>query len=134
LKELIGQSMQKMILFTVIMFLLFSCEKTPESYVGKNMDVDLIGTWCKTYSTRDFHNSITIFTDTIRFGLNNSGSQVLYQFTKLEYSSSFQYFTDNNLVYLRPDGMEDANHLMYIIQNDSLFLSEGIPYIKSVGQ
>jgi len=104
----------------------------PESYLGKNMDVKLIGAWRKKYSTRDSNNSITIFIDTIQFGMNNSGSQTIYKFTELDNSFSFKYYTEDNLVFIRPEGMEDANPSNYYIQNDSLFISVGIPYIKCI--
>lgn len=116
----------------LIAILFFSCEKTPESYLNKNIDVNLIGGWCKTYSTRDSHNSITIFTDTIQFILNNSGSQRIYKFSELENSFSFQYYTADDLVFIRPEGNEDAFARNYHIQNDSLFFSGGATYVKCI--
>lgn len=116
--------------------ILYSCEKTyekiPESYLGKNLDNHLIGYWYKTYSTRDAQNAITIFTDTIQFRLNNSGSQTIYKFTEFENSFSFEYYTENNFVFIRPEGNEDAIPRNYHIRNDTLYFSGGIGYIKCI--
>lgn len=125
---------------TLVLFvccLLQSCEiaeSVPQSYSGKNIDAGLVGAWCRSYSGRDFHNGITVYTDTIRFSQDNTGTRITFSFSEIFNFFYFQFYTEGNLIILRPEGMEDTSRLNYYIRNDSLFIPEfGIPYIKNIG-
>lgn len=115
--------------------LLLNCEiaeSVPQSYSGKNIDGSLVGTWCRSYSGRDVHNGITVYTDTILFIIDNSGTKITYSFSEIFNFFSFQFYTEDNLIIFRPEGMDDASRLNYYFRNDSLFIPEfGIPYVKN---
>ena len=113
-----------------------SCDKrndtTPEDYSGKSIDVSLVGVWSRTYSGRDSHNDITIYRDTIRFTQDNLGTHTIFSFSEVFNFYPFQFYTQNNIILFRPEGMEGVTRLNYHIQNDSLFIPQfGIPYVKS---
>lgn len=123
----------KKIIFVTLFFLisvLSSCEKSIDSFLGKNADENLIGTWTRTYSTRDINNSISFFTDTIEFRSDNNGHQRIFVFDEPWNSFSFQYYTQDSVIYMRPSGTMDSPPRIYSIDNDSLTLMGGIPYIK----
>jgi hypothetical protein len=128
--------MQRIRLVLFICCLLLSCEifeSVPESYSGKNIDAGLVGTWCRSFSGRDFHNGITVYTDTICFSQDNTGTRITFSFSGIFNFFCFRFYTEDNLIILRPEGMEDTSRLNYYIRNDSLFIPTfGIPYVKNL--
>jgi hypothetical protein len=110
--------------------LILSCEKSENDYSNKTIDTNLIGVWKNTYSTRDLNNGITIFTDTILFNPDNSGSWYMYRFSEPESKSSFNFFTENNLIHLKFKESGDQNLLIYEVRNDSLILSGTATFTK----
>lgn len=124
--------MRNQFILLAICLLFLSCDKLPESYNGKNTDPDLIGTWARSYSSRDSYNGITLFTDTIRFGVNNQGLNIIYAFDRIENKYLFQYYSEDNIVYIRPDGMDKPNPQTFRVQNDSLSIFGGPHYLKVV--
>jgi len=127
--------MRDVVLTFFLTCFLLSCDKVdpaPEDYSGKSIDVNLIGAWSRTYSGRDSNNGITIYSDTIRFTLDNLGTRTTFRFSEVFNLFAFQFYTQNNIILFRPEGMEGASRLNYHIQNDSLFIPQfGIPYLKS---
>jgi hypothetical protein len=123
---------QKIFIVLIIMItaLILSCEKSQKVYSNKTFDNNLIGVWKNTYSTRDLNNGITIFTDTLSFNSDNSGSWYMYRFSEPESKSSFNYFTENNLIHLKFKESGDQNLLTYEVRNDSLILSGTATFTK----
>jgi hypothetical protein len=123
---------QKICLVLVILIaaIILSCEKSGDNYSNKPIDNNLIGDWKKTYFTRDWDNMITIFTDTLSFNNDNSGSWYMYRFSETESKSSFNYFTQNNLIHLKFKKSGDQNIWTYEVRNDSLILSGTATYTK----
>jgi hypothetical protein len=118
------------VLVILITTIILSCEKSEDNYSNKPIDNNLIGVWKKTYFTRDWDNMITIFTDTLSFNNNNSGSWYMYRFSEAESKSSFNYFTENNLIHLKFKKYGDQNIWTYEVRNDSLILSGTATYTK----
>jgi hypothetical protein len=123
---------QKIFTVLVIMLtaLILSCEKSQDDYSIKPIDTNLIGIWKNTYSTRDLFNMITVFTDTLSFNSDNSGSWYMYRFSEPESKSSFNFFTENNLIHLKFKESGDQNLLIYEVRNDSLILSGTATFTK----
>ena len=118
----------------ILLFCFLSCEKTDISNSNNfsNMPVDnrLIGAWHKRYSVVGFHNSITPCTDSIEFNSNNFGSRSIYKFLELDLNNTFQFYTDDSIIYLKYDHTNDIVKWSYTVRNDSLFFPGRIPYIR----
>ncbi|WP_157666546.1 hypothetical protein [Alkalitalea saponilacus] len=123
---------------------LFSCEKQDDSelddiIIGRDFDPELLGTWAMNSTSRDYDNANIFWIDSIHFGENNIGKQRIYQFSELEREVPFQYYTDNdNLFIFRNNNLENW---IYEIKNDSLTIvsiysiyisySDVLTYLKS---
>ena len=122
-------------LFTfILLFCFLSCEKTDisNSNIYSNMPVDnrLIGDWYKRYSVIGDHNSITVYTDSIEFISNNFGNRSIYKFLELDLNYTFQFYTEDSVIYLKYDHINVFDKWSYTVRNDSLFISGRIPYIR----
>lgn len=123
-------------IFLSLLMSLNLCKKEEDenvNFYNSSIDTVLVGAWFRSYSGRDFHNGITVCADTIRFNSDNSGSRSTFSFSEMFNFFCFQFYTEDNFIILRPEGVKDARRLDYFIHNDSLFIPEfGIPYVKSI--
>ncbi len=128
----VSQNILIMVTF-ILLFCFFSCEKseTEESVSYSNMPVDnrLIGAWYKSYSVVGDHNSISVWTDSIQFNSNNTGSRRIIRLgPEPEINYTFEFYTEDRTIYLIYD--EGNEKWTYAIRNDSLFIFGRIPYIR----
>lgn len=122
----------------VILFLsllLSGCKKDEvlNTFEGKSIDNNILGIWTRNYSSRDINNSITDWKDTLVFENNNIGKNKIYQFSELFQNLTFQYYTEENTLFLFFEETTDQNVIkwMYSIRNDSLLLSSIQPPYSS---
>ena len=120
----------KLIIFMLLLSVLSSCDKPTDDFTGNHIDENIIGTWSRTFSTRDANNSITLFADTIEFRSDNTGNQRIFAFDQPWHSYSFQFYTQDSILYIMDTGSKNSPPRSFSIQNDSLTLMGGIPYIK----
>lgn len=125
----------KRVLLTLMVaaFLLLSCTKDDNpsdlNFVGKPLNKELPGTWVRTFSTKDMHNSITIWTDSINFGETNSGYRRIYQFSELNAYAPFQYYTEKDTLFMLME--QEIEKWLFSIRNDSLTMSTSLPLYSS---
>ena len=122
------------LLTLVFFFCLFSCEKSesdnPELFYNiLPTDRELLGEWHRSFSVRGDHNSITVYTDSLRFNTTNYGSIKHYKFRNLWYCDTFQFYNStDSTIFLKYDEVNET--WTYKIRNDSLFITGSIPYIR----
>ena len=121
-----------LIVTLILLFCLYSCEKSEsdDRELFPNImpiDIELIGEWHRSFSVRGDQNSITIYTDSLRFNTTNFGSIRHYQFRDLWFFDTFQFYTEDNTILLKYDERNET--WTYAIRNDSLFIHGTIPYI-----
>jgi hypothetical protein len=118
----------------ILSFCLCSCEKsvTDDRELFPNtmpIDSDILGEWHRSFSVRGDQNSITVFTDSLRFNTSNFGSIRHYKFHDLWFCDTFQFYnTADSTIFLKSDEWNET--WTYAIRNDSLFVSGTIPYIR----
>ena len=116
-----------------IFLISFACTNKDQldTYSGRSVDDLIIGEWNKSYSSRDLNNGITVFYDTITFESNNQGYHKIYKFNALDFSHSFQFYTEDKFLRIKYDQFEDEDHWSYSIRNDSLILGDNKIYLRS---
>ena len=122
-------------LLTLVLFLcLCSCEKSESDdrelfHNFMPIDRELLGEWHRSFSVRGDQNSITVYTDSLRFNITNFGSIRHYKFRDLWFCDTFQFYnTADSTIFLKSDEWNDT--WTYTIRNDSLFIPGTIPYIR----
>jgi hypothetical protein len=117
----------------VLIYCFFSCDKSESKeiidYFNMPVDENLIGDWHKSYSVVGDQNSISVWTDSIQFNSNNSGSRRIHKLGPVPDSYfTFEFYTEDNTIFLKYDvGNEKWT---YVIRNDSLFIRGRIPYVR----
>ena len=107
-----------------------ACEKTNDSnIIGKYFDQELLGKWMWYYSTTDMHNSITCWTDSIRFSENNSGCRKIYRFSELEEDIPFKFYTQKDSLFIIME--QNTEKWIYSIRNDSLIMTKSFSSYSS---
>ncbi len=123
------------LLFLFLNLLFSGCKKDEDSdtFIGKSIDNDILGTWTREYSSTDMQNSITMWKDSLVFENNNTGSQKTYQFSEMSQNITFQYYTEEGTLYLYIEELIDQNiaKWSYTIRNDSLLLQSIQPSYSS---
>lgn len=119
----------KLLYFLVAMIFLTSCAEEisdpMNSFLGKDYDQELIGTWKRTSMIRDINNSITLVTDKIRYREGNTGYWDRLHFDKLKDQQNFTFYTEQDSLYIQL-----PNHLhkwRYMIKEDTLIVTSFIP-------
>lgn len=107
-----------------------ACDKLPETFSGRDIDSRIIGTWTRTYMSKDMHNSMTIFQDTLWLGIGNQGKQVIYKFDDPDVVMDFSFYTIDTLFVFRPTGTEETYKRTYKVSGDSLTFGNEISYTK----
>lgn len=121
---------KKISLIVTLLFILltFSCEESNLSYSGMPIDNEILGNWQRTYSVVSDQMAITVYTDTIKFNSSNLGDLKVYRFNDIEASRRFQFYTEENSIYLLFYDSDKEEIWPYYIRNDSLIISERLPY------
>jgi len=118
--------MKKNLRYSSLIFLLVilfsSCEKRIDDYGGKNIDNSIIGTWSRQYTKVDWGNMITYFTDTIIFIEDNSGVYMRYKFSDVENYDPFNFYTDENNLYIHFTKTNKRDNWTYAIKVDTLII------------
>ncbi|MGQ1785031.1 MULTISPECIES: hypothetical protein [unclassified Saccharicrinis] len=104
-----------------------ACSKDAEEearldFLNATLDEQIVGTWVQGGMSKDLDNAITVWTDSIRFNSDNTGSQSVYQFKDLYSHLSFNYYTERDSLFIFVKGKRHASW-HYEIRNDSLMLS-----------
>ena len=115
-----------------IFLILFACTDKDQmvTYFGKSIDDSIIGEWNTSYISLDLNYGITVFYDTLTFKSTNEGDQKIYKFNTLDFSHSFQFYTEDNSLHIKYDQIEDEILWTYSILNDSLILRGNKIYIR----
>lgn len=109
-----------------------SCDKLPETFSDRDIDSRIIGTWTRSYMSKDMHNSMTIFHDTLWLGTGNQGRQVIYKFDDRDVVMDFSFYTIDTLFVFRPKGTEETYKRTYKVSGDSLTFEKEISYTKLI--
>ncbi len=120
------------ILVGITLVIATSCDKLPENFSDRDIDSRIIGTWTRSYMSKDMHNSMTIFHDTLWLGTGNQGRQVIYKFDDRDVVMDFSFYTIDTLFVYRPTGTEETYKKTYKVSGDSLTFGKEISYTKLI--
>jgi hypothetical protein len=107
----------------IFLLCLCSCEKSePDDRelfdIILPIDSEILGDWHRSFSVRGDQNSITVYTDSLRFNTTNFGSVRHYKFRDLWFCDTFQFYnTTDSTIFLKYD--EGNETWTYVIRNDS---------------
>ncbi len=124
------KAFKRISLYVPLLFVLltFSCEESKVNYSGLPIDTEILGNWHRSYSVVDNQMGITVYTDSIEFSSSNLGDLSIYKFTAFETKSSFQFYTEENKIYILFNDSDKEEIWPYYIRNDSLIISERLPF------
>jgi hypothetical protein len=95
------------------------------SFVGKNYDEGLLGSWEMYSIQKDEYNSITSIRDVVLFQQGNIGKWEIFHFGVLEDQYDFFFYTELDTLHFQ--FVSSIQSRKYLINSDTLTMTSPIP-------
>ncbi len=96
------------------------------AFAGEKYDERFLGKWERQSYIRDFHNSITIVSDTLIFQERNKGNWDTYHFDRLNKSLNFAFYTNQDSLFVQFKSDSKLLKYQYNFKKDTLYLTSPV--------